>query len=331
MAKKNVLIISMDFIEPSTDMVADWIKHLGHNFTRFNGDTLESLEINTLISSKNNLDLTIENKRVKKRYHSIWYRRWSNLKSHKAIVNLCSNYLDSVLSHAINNNISYNAYSVEQAIKKMFITKKWLTNSSQTSVFKINVLMLAKKKGLLIPEFILTTRKTHLVEFYKEKNEKIIVKDLDSPFHYTSNKNNYLTYTELVTAKTLNTLPESFHLSFFQEYIEKEYEVRTFFLKDKLYSMAIFSQADKATTVDFRKSNYMKPNRTVPYRLPKQTEKKLRILMKELNLETGSIDIIKSPNDNYYFLEVNPIGQFGMVSEPCNYNLELEIAHYLIS
>jgi hypothetical protein len=33
----------------------------------------------------------------------------------------------------------------------------------------------------------------------------------------------------------------------------------------------------------------------------------------------------------YVFLEVNPIGQFGMVSAPCNYNLEKKIAQYLIN
>ena len=31
------------------------------------------------------------------------------------------------------------------------------------------------------------------------------------------------------------------------------------------------------------------------------------------------------------FLEVNPVGQFGMVSLPCNYQLEKRIAQYLIA
>jgi D-alanine-D-alanine ligase-like ATP-grasp enzyme len=53
--------------------------------------------------------------------------------------------------------------------------------------------------------------------------------------------------------------------------------------------------------------------------------------MKDLSLKTGSVDFILDQNDKYYFLEVNPIGQFGMVSYPCNYNLEKKVAYFLIN
>ena len=53
--------------------------------------------------------------------------------------------------------------------------------------------------------------------------------------------------------------------------------------------------------------------------------------MDQLNLDSGSIDIIYSTNKEYVFLEVNPIGQFGMVSSPCNYYIEKRIAQYFKS
>ena len=53
--------------------------------------------------------------------------------------------------------------------------------------------------------------------------------------------------------------------------------------------------------------------------------------MKHIGLNTGSIDMIKSVDGNYYFLEVNPSGQFGMTSFPCNYNLHEKVADYLIN
>lgn len=34
--------------------------------------------------------------------------------------------------------------------------------------------------------------------------------------------------------------------------------------------------------------------------------------------------------NNFYFLEINPVGQFGMVSGPCNYKIEKLIAKYII-
>lgn len=52
--------------------------------------------------------------------------------------------------------------------------------------------------------------------------------------------------------------------------------------------------------------------------------------MNELELKTGSIDFILSKTDEYVFLEVNPVGQFGMVSELCNYSLYNKFADFVI-
>ena len=54
------------------------------------------------------------------------------------------------------------------------------------------------------------------------------------------------------------------------------------------------------------------------------------LLMKQLQLESGSIDMVVTPNNEYVFLEVNPVGQFDYVSKLCNYFIEKEIAVKLI-
>ena len=51
--------------------------------------------------------------------------------------------------------------------------------------------------------------------------------------------------------------------------------------------------------------------------------------MKKVGLNTGSIDLIQSTDGQIYFLEINPAGQIGMTSKPCNYYLEKKIALYL--
>lgn len=109
--------------------------------------------------------------------------------------------------------------------------------------------------------------------------------------------------------------------------VEKKYEIRSFFIDNKFYSMAIFSQTDEQTKIDFRKYSN---NRNEPYKLPFDIENKLKSLFKKLDLNTGSIDLIVDKNDNYIFLEINPVGQYGMTSFPCNYNLEETIANYLL-
>ena len=52
--------------------------------------------------------------------------------------------------------------------------------------------------------------------------------------------------------------------------------------------------------------------------------------MQKLQLISGSIDLIKSTDDNYYFLEVNPTGQYDWVSVYGNYDLHRIIAEFLI-
>jgi glutathione synthase/RimK-type ligase-like ATP-grasp enzyme len=95
--------------------------------------------------------------------------------------------------------------------------------------------------------------------------------------------------------------------------------------------MAIFSQDDPQTKVDFRKYNTRKPNRVCPYKLPNELGSKINSFMNRSGLETGSLDFVYTSDNKYIFLEVNPVGQFGMVSGPCNYYLEKKIANHLIN
>ena len=61
-----------------------------------------------------------------------------------------------------------------------------------------------------------------------------------------------------------------------------------------------------------------------------KTEQLLRNLFESKELNSGSIDLIKPKDEsNLVFLEINPVGQFGMVSHPCNYNIEKLIAQKL--
>lgn len=95
--------------------------------------------------------------------------------------------------------------------------------------------------------------------------------------------------------------------------------------------MAIFSQQTDQTSVDFRKYSRETPNRVVPFKLPVEIESKLKKVMSILGLNTGSIDLIYTLDSKFVFLEVNPVGQFGMVSYPCNYQIEQKIAKYFKS
>ena len=53
--------------------------------------------------------------------------------------------------------------------------------------------------------------------------------------------------------------------------------------------------------------------------------------MNSLGLNTGSLDIVFTKDNRFVFLEVNPSGQFGAVSETTNSNIEYEISKFLMN
>ncbi len=186
----------------------------------------------------------------------------------------------------------------------------------------------ARNLGLIIPNSLITDNLMEVLNFYARNNNRIVNKAIDTVSLYPYQQ--YSRYTALVKENDLLNLENSFQPSLFQELVEKKYEIRSFYYYGKFYSMAIFSQADEQTEIDYRKYRYEKPNRCVPYNLPCEIEQKLDSLMKKLLLNTGSIDLIYSLNDEYYFLEINPVGMFSSLTWPLNYSIEKDIAIHLI-
>ncbi len=189
---------------------------------------------------------------------------------------------------------------------------------------------MAESCGLNTPQYMITTEKKNLLNFAAE-SLGVITKGIGESIFIEIDEDAISGYTEKLVAEDLNEYSDKIFPSLLQEQIDKKYELRIFYLDGVFYSMAIFSQRDDQTRIDFRKYNFKKENRSVPYKLPKSVQSKLRLLMDKLNLNCGSIDMIVNTKNEFVFLEVNPVGQFGMVSEPCNYFLEKKVAEFLLN
>ena len=195
---------------------------------------------------------------------------------------------------------------------------------------KLRVLDTARNLDLTIPDYILSNSKKSIVKFLKEKGERVIIKPISDTATIQRNNKVYTTYTSEIIINDLHDANVRNYPVFCQQKIEKEFEIRSFYLDGKFSSMAIFSQMEDTSIVDFRASENKKNVRRTPYILPEEVEQKLRKLMQAIGLNTGSIDLIQSTDGEIYFLEVNPAGQIGMTSTPCNYYLERQIAKFLI-
>lgn len=299
-----ILIISENN-ERTTAEVIKWLIFLDKKFIRIHED--EIFEIKTsdtriYIESERNHFFIDE-------ISSVWYRRGSlRFVRHK--------YKDD----AINLHMNEHQHWLEDYVRKYLECKKQVNKESNYHVNKLVVLDVAKQIGFDVPKSFLAENTANV-----EVNNTII-KTIAGNGVLEFDNTNYagLMYTSLVEKKHEN----QFFITLFQEKIEKDFEIRTFYLNEKIWSMAIFSQNDDQTKVDYRKYNHKRPNRNVRYNLPLDVEDKIRKLMKELDLNSGSIDFMKS-GDQFYFLEVNPVGQFGNVTYYCNYDLDCEIAKSL--
>ena len=203
-----------------------------------------------------------------------------------------------------------------------------LGNPNCMAVNRIYMLDLAKEIGLRVPDYAVITNYNQL-EKLERISDKFVSKAISNGIYDFLGHDAYYTYTEAwdkadYANKNIKLFP-----SLVMSLIEKSFEVRSFYLNGEFYSMAIFSQRNKQTSVDFRKYCVEFPNKNEPFKLPDNVERKLDKLYKRLDLNTGSADFLVDKDGNYIFLEINPVGQFQMTSLPCNYNLEQKIANYL--
>ena len=319
----------------STSDVINWLEYFGEEVIRINADDnlYKFEEINSEgIFFRNRLTNKVFNLLDAK---ACWWRRrgiskscFTNLKKEDVLISgeydltsLISGN-NSLINNEVDDLIDFIYYQVHNNCK---------VNLGKPS-FNLNKLIvneIAEKQGLKIPAFKIAKNNSQIASF-KEGKSGLISKAISNGVYNTIENNRFYSYTELIEDELLNTNEEvKFFPSLIMEKIDKKSEIRTFFIDGHFFSMVIFFKSSNQTKVDFRKYNSQEPNKTEPYCLPKSIEDKLEKLFNKLRLNCGSIDLIIDTNGDYIFLEINPVGQYGMVSSPCNYNLDKKIAKYL--
>lgn len=299
-----ILIVSKNK-EITTTEVIKWLSAMGKDFIRVHEDEVFEIKVFEkrifLESSSNQFFLDEIN--------SVWYRR-GGLKFKRL----------PYKNPAVQVHMSEAQHWLEDYVVKTLESKKHINKQSNSQINKLLVLEQAKKVGLDVPTYFLANTMDDVLL------HKTIVKPITgNPILDSIDEHlNGIMYTSIVDEQE----DGNFFITFFQEKIEKDFEIRSFYLNGKISSTAIMSQNDEQTKIDFRNYNLKTPNRNVRYNLPGPIEDKVHLLMQSLDLNCGSLDFIKS-GPKYYFLEINTVGQFLGWSIDCNYSLEKEIANYL--
>ena len=321
----NVIIITNHFDESAND-VMDWIDYSGGIVKRLVSE--EMINYNHLVSfeiTENTNPVKINKITHSGNIKSIWIRKGSPENKLNIDFIADTDLKTQLLNHLIGE-INESKISFVNFLEHNFHV---LGTIPIIKMDKISQLLAAKQVGLMVPATIVTNSKKEIIRF-KKTYHKIIAKCVNDSNFIRYKGDSYGQYTEIVEDELIEQLPEYFVPNIVQQCIDKAYDIRSFYLDGNIYSMAIILHNDEERNIDFRK-DYTKDNiKYLPFKLPKAIENKLVLFMKASSLNTGSIDIVKTNDKKYYFIEVNPSGQYGMTSVPCNYYLDEKIANFLM-
>ncbi|HEY0652992.1 MAG TPA: grasp-with-spasm system ATP-grasp peptide maturase [Chryseosolibacter sp.] len=322
-----IAVISNESGEPSTSDVVNWITYLGHDplllYGEYFGRDL-TMDI-TFSDGKEEANFELFGKSFSVDDISVvWYRRDRTYITES--INKMSNDSNR---EKIKRTIFRETNTLRSHVYRLLEKKKWLSHPKTSLVNKLDILKLAVTAGLKIPDTLVTTSKTSLLTFFNKHDKKIIIKPISESIYLKEDKTFYSNMTRLLKVEVVSSMPETFFPCLVQKCIDSSFEIRVFYLDGKCYSIAVFFEQGTNGEVDSRREYRHLPK--CCYQLPESVEKKIDKLMKNLRMETGSLDLIRTPNGEFIFLEVNPVGQFsGMISYPGNYYLEKKIAQYLI-
>ncbi|MCK6611821.1 MAG: hypothetical protein L6Q78_12375 [Bacteroidia bacterium] len=300
-------------ITHKTDFTADFVinklNQRGIAYKRLNCEDIFKDEYKIKLNSNFTYSILGEEK-----YKSVWFRR-TKLPEIKGLK---------------REEKLYILYETESLFENIFstLTANWLSSPSAVYEAENKLLQLktAIKIGFNIPQTLITNSKQELKQFYSDCNHDIILKPI-SQTRIQYNEGSAFIFTNPIPEDYITNI-ESYDLTpcIYQKNIPKEYELRVTVVGDLVFSAAVYSQADEETKNDWRK----KKLKFEPVEIPNEIQQKCITLLKELDLKFGAIDLIKTPNEEYVFLEINPNGQWAWIETQTGQKISDAIINQLI-
>ncbi|RYC68449.1 MULTISPECIES: ATP-grasp domain-containing protein [Spirosoma] len=317
-----ILVLSQQKFEPGTDPVLNWLLYNRIPFVKVTLQDLVDQRVSYTVDVDNQ-DVFINGRSVRNDVEVIWHRRF--------IIDLhrVSRQIEGGSHPQLRSELELEIRELLHCLSAIFRDKTWLTPFDRIGVSKLTMLQQARAHGLAVPRSKVLTARADVAHFLADTPTGLISKPLsDGRSYYLHEGDTYVVFTNLITAGSLNELPERFFPSLFQERVPARYELRVFYLDGNCYTTAILnSTADK--NVDRKLDSTASSTHYVPYRLPDSVNWAVDAFMRASGLNTGSLDFIRSDTGAYVFLEVNPVGQYMAESEKTNYKLDRVIATWL--
>lgn len=193
--------------------------------------------------------------------------------------------------------------------------------SERVAHHKVFQLRVAQDIGLPIPRTLITNDPVQVRTFVEELGPERSVYKTFSATKEEWRETRILRPGELDLLDSVRYAPV-----IFQEYIPLDIDLRVTIIGDEIVAAAIHSR-EGDYDVDYRVD--LERVRVEPVNLPETVERCLHGFMRRLGLVYGAIDMRRTPDGSYVFLEVNPSGEFLFIEELTAQPLTASLAQLL--
>ncbi|MCW3104375.1 MAG: MvdD family ATP-grasp ribosomal peptide maturase [Bacteroidetes bacterium] len=300
---KKILLITFRQDNSCIEMVSKAIKAKGGLPVRFNTDEYpgnSSLSVEFNNNQWRNILKIGETKYDLDEFEALWYRR----------IRIGSDIKEELEEKFIPPSVEESRRTFFGVLAALDLFKLDSVETVKRAGHKQLQLKIAERLGLKIPKTLITNDPATVRGFYDSCPAGVITK-MQASFAIYENGVENVVYTNLLNEDSFEGLEELRYCPMtFQESLQKKVELRITVIGNRVFSASINSQKEAKAKDDWRKEGIAFMNQWQKFDLPSHIEKKLLALMDELKLNYGAIDMILTPDNEFYFLEVNPVGEF---------------------
>ena len=194
---------------------------------------------------------------------------------------------------------------------------------------------IAHQVGFNIPESRYSNSRRAIMTL-AERFPSLLLKPIESSDVWDeANMQDYVFYSQKVPSVSLADVPDeafSQTVTFAQNYVEKDFELRVTVVGEKVFACRIDSQAltDDTGKIDWRQG-YEHGMKQSAFDLYEDIADKCREYLRCLGLNFGCFDFIVTPSGDFVFLECNPNGQWLWVEDATGLKISEAIADFLSS
>lgn len=192
---------------------------------------------------------------------------------------------------------------------------------------KIRQLKRASELGFKIPRTLITNDPNQVSKLAVNKKDQLIAKALHSPLIEEVDEDYFIFTNNIPNVDNLDIDEIKICPSIFQEKLSPKIDYRVTVVGENVFTVRIDSETNDHDEIDWRMQKEGLRFKLVD--LQPELEDKCRQYVQSLNLLFGAIDFIEY-NNEMYFLEINPNGEWGWLQKPHNIPIAESLAELMI-